>query len=249
MITVRENASECRQAKGRFQPTHWSIVLAAGSHSEQAQAALAKLCEAYWHPIYAHIRTFGLKPEDAQDLTQEFFARFLAKGYVREITPDKGRFRSCLLTALKGFMANEWHRANCRKRGGGIRFVSMDDDNYDQDCGLGLADNRTPDKVFEQTWAITVLEQVIRRLRNEWTASGKGQEFDRLKVFLTGEESATAPRELARKLGMSEGTLRVTIHRLRQRYRQLLRLEIAHTVSSPDEIEEEIQHLLRSLTL
>ena len=249
MVTAQSNLPDSRRANGRFQPTHWSLVLAAGTHSQKAEAALAKLCEAYWHPIYAHIRTFGLKPEDAQDLTQEFFARFLAKGYLREITPDKGKFRSCLLTALKGFMANEWHRANCRKRGGGIQFISIDQEHNGNDVGTGLADNRTPDRVFERTWAITVLEKVIGRLRNEWTATGRGQEFELLKGFLTGEDCPTAHRELARKLGMSEGTLRVTIYRLRQRYRQLLRLEVAETVTCPNEIEEELQHLIHSLSL
>jgi len=228
-----------------FTATHWSVVLAAGSSSSpDSQAALEKLCQTYWYPLYAYVRRCGRSPQDAQDLTQEFFARLLAKNYLSHADRDRGKFRNFLLTSLKRFLVNEWEKARAQRRGGGQPVLSWDAAASETRYCAEPADNSTPEKAFEKRWALTLLEQVLARLRDDFSASGKAEQFERLKILLWGEKGAPAYAEIAAKLGLSEGALKVAVHRLRQRYRELLREEVAHTVASPAEVDEEIRHLI-----
>jgi len=232
-----------------FLTTDWSSVRAAqGKDDGRASTALSHLCQTYWYPIYAHIRRSGRTAEDSKDLTQEFFALFLQKDYLRSIGPEKGRFRSCLLVAVNGFLANERDRASRHKRGGGSEFIPLDTESAEQRYAVELVDERTPDRAFAQRWAVTLLDQVIRRLEAELATEGKTELFEELKVYLTGAPPEASQKEIAGKLQISESTLRVIVHRLRQRYRQLLRLEIAQTVSRPEDIEDELRHLFAGLS-
>jgi RNA polymerase sigma-70 factor (ECF subfamily) len=231
-----------------FATTHWSVVLAAGeSASPQAGQALEKLCHAYWYPLYAYVRRQGHGPEDAQDLTQEFFARLLQKQFFRQARPERGRFRSFLLTSLKHFLVNEWHRATARKRGSGHTPVPLDtvlaERLYCREPGLELP----ADKLYERNWALALLEQVRARLRKEYAAEGRSDRFEIVEQFLPGEESGLSYVEAARQLGLAEGTLKSDVHRFRQRYRQALRAEIAHTVTTREDVDEELRHLLAVL--
>lgn len=233
----------------RFTTTHWSVVLeAGGSASPEAAAALAKLCQTYWPPVYSFLRRSGRSPEDSKDLTQEFFRRLLEKQTLKALDRDKGRFRSFLLVVLKRFLAAERDRAHCQKRGGGVPLVSLDDDDAERRHMAEVADDRTPETVFEKRWALALLEHAIRRLERELADHGKQHLFERLKGFLTGEQSDQSQDAIAGELGMTTGTLRVTIHRMRQRYRELLRWEIAQTVGNPAEIDDEIRHLFAALS-
>jgi len=233
---------------GWFTTTHWSVVLEAGNRdSAQADAALARLCQTYWRPLYLYVRRLGHGPEDAQDMTQEFFARLLAKDYLKAADREKGKFRSFLLMAMKRLLANEWDRANRQKRGGGREIVSLDVEDAEGRRVIELADAKTPEKVFEQHWAEALLEQVFRRLAAEIGAEGKMDVFMELKGFISGQEDAGSYPEVARRLKISEGTLRVKVHRLRQRYRELLRLEVANTVDSAEAIDDEIRYLFAAL--
>jgi RNA polymerase sigma-70 factor (ECF subfamily) len=227
-----------------FATTHWSIVLAAGqADSPHAAAALERLCRTYWPPLYAFIRRRGHGPEEAQDLTQEFFARFLKRNDLAATSPDKGRFRSFLLTVLKHFLANEWHREQCQKRGGGQVGIPLDAEPVEARYQIELVDTATPESAFERHWAFTVLDQTMNRLRQEYTNSGKADLFDLLKEALSGQERITPRAELAARCGISVGAVDVAVHRLRRRYGELLRDEIAHTVGQPGEVEDEIRHL------
>lgn len=228
-----------------FVTTHWSVVLNAGrSDSTHARAALEKLCKTYWHPIYAFVRRQGHSPHDAQDLTQEFFARLLEKNSLGDVDPCRGRFRSFLLASLKHFLANEWDRARAQKRGGGQVLIPIDAKSAESSRGFDPADNLTAEKIFERRWALTLLELVLQRLGEEYVGDGKEQLFERLKPTLT-EASRTVPySEIAARLGVSEGAVKVAVHRLRQRYRELVREEIAQTVAAPAEIEAEIRYLI-----
>jgi RNA polymerase sigma factor (sigma-70 family) len=231
-----------------FLPTHWTVVLAAGSNdSADARDALEKLCRAYWPPIYAFIRRQGHNPHDAQDLTQGFFARLLEKNCIADADRSKGRFRSFLLGTLKHFLANEWDKANAQKRGGGRALIPIDVASAETSCGIELADNLTADKVFERRWALTLLDQVLRRLRHDFANEGKEKLFEQLKQTLTEDSRSVPYAEIATRLGTSEGAIKVAVHRLRQRYRELLRAEIASTVAGPDEVEDEIRNLFAAL--
>jgi RNA polymerase sigma-70 factor (ECF subfamily) len=224
------------------------VVLNAGRNdSTHARAALEKLCRTYWHPIYAFVRRQGYSPPDAQDLAQEFFARLLQKDSFGNVDPVRGRFRSFLLGALKHFLANEWDKAKAQKRGGGQVFIPIDAKSAETSYGLEPADNLTADKIFERRWALTLLELVLQRLRREYADEGREQLFEHLKSTLT-EASRTVPyAQIASRLGMTEGAVKVAVHRLRRRYRDLLRSEIADTVASSDEIEDEIRNLFAVL--
>lgn len=227
--------------------TRWSVVLAAGEPGEpEAQAALAALCESYWYPLYAFIRRQGYRPEDAQDLTQGFFARLLEKQFLHAVEPGKGRFRSFLLAACKHFLANERDRAGTRKRGGG-QPPPVNLQTAEQRYLLEPAHAVTPERLFERRWAMTLLEQVLGRLRQEYASEEKAQQFMVLKPFLAGERSAGRYAEVGVELGLSEGAVKVAVHRLRRRYRELLREEIARTVDDPAEVEQEIRDLFAAL--
>jgi RNA polymerase sigma-70 factor (ECF subfamily) len=231
-----------------FATTHWSIVLAAAHDSRpDAQAALATLCETYWYPLYAYVRRLGHKTEDAQDLVQGFFAALLEKHYVKAADRERGRFRSFLLTALKRFLSKQRERAHARKRGGTARPVSLDFESGEGRYSLEPSHNVTPEAIFERRWALTVLERAIVRLRQTYADAGKAESFESLKAFLTGETDAPPYEQVARDLAMSEGAVKIAVHRLRRRYRDLLRAEIAQTVADPQDVEEELKYLLAVL--
>ena len=230
-----------------FTTTHWSVVLqAAENHSGQATEALTELCRVYWYPLYAFVRRKGHSPHDAQDLTQEFFARLIEKNSVRAADRNKGRFRTFLLGALDHFLANEWRDARRIKRGGGKLLLSLDD-TAEERYRLEPADTATPERLYERRWALTLLEQSLARLGEECAAEGKRALFDAVKGLLAGERLPGGYSDLAKERQMSEGALMTAVHRLRRRYGELLRAEIAQTVSSPGEVEAELRHLFTAL--
>ena len=232
-----------------FALTRWSVVLAAAAQSDSTHArdSLEKLCQIYWPSIYAFVRREGHDPHDAQDLTQEFFARLLEKNYLADVDRGKGRFRSVLLASLKNFLANEWDKAQTQKRGGGKTFVPIDAQSAETRFGVDPADPQSADKIFDRQWAVTLLEQVLQRLRREFVAEGKEELFDQLKPTLTEASRAVSYAEIGARLGMSEGAVKVAVYRLRQRYRDLIRAEIAETVSSAAEVEDELRSLFAAL--
>ncbi len=234
---------------GCFVTTHWSVVLAAGrSDTTQAQAALEQLCRHYWQPLYAFVRRTGYSREEAQDLTQEFFARLLAQKTVARADPARGRFRSFLLGSLKHFLAHEWEKAHARKRGGGAQLLPLEFDTAETRCVQPVAPGDTPDRAYDRHWALALLEVVLGRLRGEYRTAGREGLFLGLKGTLSGGRAEIPYRELAGRLDLSEGAVRVAAHRLRQRYRELLREEIAHTVDRPGEVEQELKHLFAALS-
>jgi RNA polymerase sigma-70 factor (ECF subfamily) len=209
--------------------------------------ALETLCRAYWYPLYAFVRGQGHPPHEAQDLTQEFFAHLLEHRGLEGVDREKGRFRSFLLALLKNLMAGEWRRASRQKRGGGVRTFSLDDAAAEERYRLESADPLSPEKIFERRWVETVLERVLTRLREECDASGRTARFEVLKVFLLDEKGSMPLAEAAQRLGLSLVAVKGVVHRLRQRYREIFREEVAHTVDKPEDVEEEIRHLLRAL--
>lgn len=232
-----------------FTPTHWSVVIAAAGHSDSTHGrdALEKLCRNYWLPIYAFVRRQGHNPHDAQDLTQEFFARLLERNYLAGADRAKGRFRSFLLASVKHFLANEWDKTMAQKRGGGQMPISIDAAIAESSFELEPADILTAEKIYERRWALALLEQVLRRLREEYTRDGKEKQFDQLKPTLTEASRSVPYAEIATRLATSEGAVKVAVHRLRQRYRELLRAEIADTVANAGEIDDEIRSLFAAL--
>jgi RNA polymerase sigma-70 factor (ECF subfamily) len=230
-----------------FATTHWTVVLAAGAKpAPEADVAMEELCRTYWYPLYAYIRRQGCSREDAEDLTQGFFARFLARNYLEGLSGDKGRFRAFLLAALKHFLANAQDRAASGKRGGGSAPLSLDWKDAASRYQIEPADDLSPDKLYDRAWAMAVLERVIQRLRDESAAAGKAEWFERLKPFLMLDKAAMSYDQAAGALGLTPGAARVAVHRIRKRYRQLLRQEIAQTLSHPDQEEEEEMRALFS---
>jgi RNA polymerase sigma-70 factor (ECF subfamily) len=228
-----------------FATTRWTIVLAAGNPASPAAAvALEELCHTYWYPLYAYVRRQGHARADAQDLTQEFFARLLEKNYLAGLDSNRGRFRAFLLTALKHFLINEWDRARRQKRGGGVPALSLDWSDADTRYQVDPADTLSPDKLYDRAWALTLLEQVVAKLREENIAEGRGGQFEMLKFYLMVDKNDIPHAEAAAALLMSEGAVRVAIHRLRRRYRELLKQEIAQTLSDPAQADEEMRALL-----
>ena len=241
-------SSEVGGRHATFVTTHWSVVLTARrSDTTRAQAALARLCQAYWYPLYAYVRRRGYQAPDAQDLTQEFFARLLEQNWLAQADRERGRFRTFLLAALSHFLANEWDKARALKRGGGVQIVPLQLDTAETRYGQEPADPLTPEQCFERRWALALLEEVLNRLREEHAAAGTREMFDALKPCLVGDRQAQPYAALAAQLGMTEGAVKVAVHRLRQRYRQLLREEIANTVAMPGEVDEEMHHLFNVL--
>jgi len=232
-----------------FATTHWTVVLAAGRrHTAQSDAALEQLCRTYWFPLYAYVRRKGLPKADAEDLVQAFFARFLAKNYLGELKEERGRFRAFLLAALKNFLINEWKYARRQKRGGGRPPLSLDWETADTKFQVAAQAEPGPDEAFDREWALALLSKVIEQLQNECVAEGKGRLFEQLKVFLAAGKGETAHAEVARALNMEEGAVRVAVHRLRKRYRQLLRDEIGNTLSDPGMVDEEMRTLFGAFT-
>ena len=231
-----------------FATTHWSAVLEAGEKdSPRAEAALAQLYKAYWYPLYAFIRRRGYHVHDAQDITQDFFTMLLKKNYLECVNRDKGRFRSYLLGALKHFLANEWHKTRREKRGGKHIFIALDEVLAENRWSQEPACEGTPESIFERNWAETLLERIIVQLRSEHERTGKVRHFEALKVFLSGEKGQGSYAEIAVRLDMSEAAVKVAVHRLRQRYRELLRAEVASTIVNPGEIEDELRYLVKVL--
>jgi RNA polymerase sigma-70 factor (ECF subfamily) len=231
-----------------FASTRWSLVLAAGcGDAPEAQAALAVLCQTYWYPLYAYVRRSGHPADEARDLTQEFFARLLEKRYLRAADAERGRFRSFLLTAFKHFLSRERHRARALKRGGGRRMLSLDFEQGESRFRLEPSTDVTPETIYERRWALTLLDRVIARLRDDFERAGKRDEFDRLKVFLTGEAAAPPYREVAAELGTTEGAVKVAVHRLRRKFRDIVLAEIAQTVTAPEDAEDELRHLFEAI--
>jgi len=235
-------------AATNFTTTHWSAVLAsAQDDSPQSAAALEQLCRTYWYPLYAFVRRQGSSPHDAEDLLQSFFARFLEKNYLNHVDRSKGRFRSFLLATLKHFLAGEWDKARTAKRGGQIQFLSLDSGAAESRYWEEPASTLTPEKLYEQRWACVMLEQVMQRLKQDGAEAGKVHFFEALKPFLVGESHAGSYAELAVKFGVSEAALKMKVQRMQHRYQRLLREEIAQTVASPEEVEDEIRYLFRVL--
>jgi RNA polymerase sigma-70 factor (ECF subfamily) len=238
----------------RFATTHWSMVVSAAGHRtgaarpSEAARALAALCENYWFPLYAFVRRAGYAADDAQDLTQEFFLRLLSQNYLAAADPERGRFRSFLLGAMKHFLAHQRRRQSTQKRGGGRPTISLDfqsgEERYRR---LEPADPLTPERLYEKRWALALLDLVLGRLREEFQAAGKLPLFDALKPFLAGETQKPAYLEIGETLGMSEGAVKMAVHRLRRRYRELLKEEIARTIVEPDTVEDELRELLAAL--
>jgi RNA polymerase sigma factor (sigma-70 family) len=233
--------------RSQFPTTRWTLVVAAGDpHRKETRSALASLCENYWYPLYAYLRRRGYPADQAQDLTQEFFIRVLEGRYLDRAEPEKGRFRSFLLTSLKFFVADEEDRKRAHKRGGGtvvqLEF-SSGEDRYQREP----AHDETPERIFERRWALSVLDRVVKRLGDEFMLHGRPEHFERLKVFLLGQSDAPYAA-LAREMNTSEGALKVAIHRLRKRYRELFRQEIADTIADPAEVESELRFLAAVLS-
>jgi RNA polymerase sigma-70 factor (ECF subfamily) len=231
----------------QFATTHWSLILAARDRAEPgAEDALGSLCGEYWYPLYAYIRRRGHNPDDAHDLTQEFFARLLEKDVLADVDRGKGKFRSFLLATCNHFLANEYDRAHAMKRGGGRRMFSLDAADAEGRYRAEPADSLTPEKLFERRWALALLQRVMARLRDEFEAKAKEKVFEQLRGFLVGDKGS-GYRAAAEALGLSEGAVKVAVHRLRQRYRELLHEEIGRTVGGPDEVADEVRALFAAL--
>ena len=233
--------------RSQFPTTRWTLVVAAAApHRKEANSALVSLCENYWYPLYAYLRRRGYPADQAQDLTQEFFRRVLEGRYLDRADPEKGRFRSFLLTSLKFFAADEKDRERARKRGGG-KSVPLEFSSGEERYQREPVHNETPERIFERRWALSVLDRVVESLRDEFVQHGRAEHFERLKVFLLGQSDAPYA-ELAREMNTSEGALKVAIHRLRKRYRELFRQEIADTVADPADVESELRFLAAVLS-
>jgi RNA polymerase sigma-70 factor (ECF subfamily) len=237
------------QSAAGFTQTHWSVVLAAGdSSSPEGFNALERLCHAYWFPLYAYVRRCGETPEDAKDLTQEFFARLVEKNWLRAATPERGRFRWFLLASLKHFLSNQWDRARTQKRGGGLDSLSLDELAPEARYSLEPTDSLSADKVYDRTWALTLLEKTRARLCEEFKQAEKAARFEMLEQFLPGEQASATYAEIASRFAVAEGTVKSDVSRLRRRYGELLREELVQTLGSVTDLEDELQHLFESLS-
>ena len=245
----QDNPTPCAGGKARFAPTRWTIVLAAaeGQSATHARRALEELAQTYWFPLYAYIRRVGHRSPEAEDLTQEFFAHLIEKQSLASADRTKGRFRSFLLTSVKNFLANEWDKTHAKKRGGGARLISLDALDAEARYTIEPVDNMTPERIFEQRWARAILDRVLARLRQRYEQKHRARLFDVLKSALVSHGDETSHAAMATQLEMSSSALAVAVHRLRRRYRDLLRDEIAQTVASPELVEEEINYLLHCL--
>jgi len=235
------------QNRAAFTTTHWSVVLAAQGPSPAAEEALEKLCRTYWRPIYGFVRRQGVGPEEAKDLTQGYFALLLERRDLNAVRQEKGRLRSYLLTSLKHFLTNEHNRAMAIKRGEGKHLIPLEDLGERERIGFEPSETLAADQIYERRWALSVLDQVMGRLGDEYRAAGNTGLFDRLQKLLTDERDRPLPADTAREFGMTESAVRQASYRMRHRYRQLLREEIAHTVIAVGDIEDELRHLVAVL--
>lgn len=231
-----------------FQTTHWSVVLAAGQTDSARHAeALEYLCRAYWYPVYGYVRQRGYRPEDAQDLTQEFLARLIHRKWLADLDPHTGRFRSFLLTVLSRFLINEFERGQAARRGGGKSIVSLDQHQAEGRFALEPRTNETPERIFDRRWALALLDRALARLRAETRAAGKSRHFELLSPFLSRDTEPGDYATIADQLKLSAEAVAVAVHRLRQRYREVVREEVAQTLAQPSEIDAEMRHLFASL--
>ncbi len=245
MNSPSDGVEPSAKVPGLFTTTHWSVVLAAGQgESPRAAEALETLCRTYWYPLYAYVRRQGHNPEHAQDVTQDFFAHLLAKGFPRGAGPERGKFRSFLLASLRHFLVDQHRHADAAKRGGGQRTVSLDESRGEERFRLEPQHDLTPEKLYEREWAMTLLDRAQSRLREEHVVAGKTELHDRLKGFPLAEKSVSSFQQAATELGMTESALKSAVHRMRARYRQLVREEVAQTVADPAELNEEARHLI-----
>ena len=232
-----------------FSTTHWSVVLAArDTASPQAGAALAELCRTYWYPLYAFVRRKGHSPHDAEDLTQAFFARLLEKNYVAQADRERGRFRSYLLMALTHFLADEWDKSRRQKRGGGREMISFDAASAEERYRLEPIDQLDAAKLYERRWVTTLFDKVLARLEQEFRDAEKGPLFAALKSSLLAEPDGPSYAGLRAQMGLTESAVKQTVHRMRRRYRELFREEIAQTVAGPDEVDDELNHIFAVLS-
>ena len=239
---------EDRKNRRGFSTTQWSLVLAAGdSQSPEFQDALATLCSTYWYPVYAYIRRWGSDADTAQDLAQGFFSHLLETKALKVATPERGRFRSFLLASVKNYLANERDRAQALKRGGGRTPIPLDFNSAENLYRLQPAHQQTPEKAFEKRWALALLEKTLARLREETGRSHNPERFERLSAFLTDDSSRGRYQQVATELGMSEGAVKVAVHRMRRRFGELLRAQVAQTVDDPGKIDEEIRYLFSAM--
>jgi RNA polymerase sigma factor (sigma-70 family) len=237
------------QRGGQFSATHWSVVVTAGkSDLPQATDALEKLCRTYWYPLYSYVRRQGNSPEDAEDLTQQFFSRLLEKNYLARADRDRGKFRTFLVRSLNNFLINEWKRAGRLKRGGDLTILSFDAQEAEERYAGEQIDVSNPDNAYERQWAVTLIDQVFSTLRGEYAAIDKAQLFEAVKVFIWGETGSASYEEIGRPLNLTEGAVKVAVHRLRKRFREVLRAEVAHTVARPEEVDEELRYLIAVLS-
>jgi RNA polymerase sigma-70 factor (ECF subfamily) len=230
---------------GQFATTHWSVVVMAGQRDlPQATDALERLCHAYWYPLYAYVRRQGKSPEDAEDLTQQFFSRLMEKNYLAKADRDRGRFRTFLLSSMKNFLVNEWKREGRLKRGGDQSFVSLEGHVGEDRYAADGSDESSPETAYDKQWANALIDQVFGRLRRENSLGEKARQFEELKVFIWGEKSSASYLDIGSQLNLTEGAVKVAVHRLRQRFRELLRAEVAQTVLRPDDVDGELRHLI-----
>lgn len=244
MSNSSDGVASSSKPAGLFATTHWTVVLQAGSgESPQADEALEKLCRAYWYPLYAYVRRRGYSPTDAQDLTQSFFAHLLGKDFLHAVGPEKGRFRSFLLACLKHFLADQWEKSRTAKRGGDCPELRLNWNQAEQRYGLDARVEANAESLYDRRWALDLLDRVLDRLRQEAVIADRVAVFDQLQGCLLGDWGAETYAQLGSRLCLSETSVKVKVHRLRRRYRALLREEIAHTVTHPEEIEEEMRYL------
>jgi RNA polymerase sigma factor (sigma-70 family) len=243
-LTTNGSAPGVQKGAAQFTSTHWSIVVEAQGESPTAQEALEKLCRIYWRPIYSFVQRQGVRPEEAEDLTQGFFADLLEHKSLAAVRKEKGRFRSFLLGALKHFLADQRRRATAIKRGKGQQLIPLEELSSEERIEMEPPDPITAEQIYERRWASTLLERVLSRSKDEYSAAGNAALFDSLKQLLPDEPGAPSQADIAAQLGMTENAVRQAFHRFRQRYQLLLREEIAHTVATPADIEDELRHLI-----
>jgi RNA polymerase sigma factor (sigma-70 family) len=243
-LTSLSASGEGVQGPAVFATTHWSVVLKAQGESPAAQEALEKLCRTYWRPIYGYVRRHGVGTQDAEDLTQGFFALLLERKDLKSVRKEKGRLRSYLLTSAKHFLADEARRAMALKRGKGHRLIPFEDIREGERIEMERCDRLTADQIYERRWAFTVLEQVMTRLRGEYRSAGNVRFFDQMKKMLMDEPDRPSQAQVATEFGLTENAVKQAFYRFRQRYQTLLREEIAHTVAKPGDVEDELRHLI-----
>lgn len=247
-MTSSASSSVRPEAGDFFVSTRWTVVLSAGHKSSPgSDQALAELCHIYWYPLYAYVRRQGRSREDAEDLVQAFFEKFLEKNYLRDVSGERGKFRAFLLACLEHFLANEWDKATRQKRGGGAQHLSLDWQSAEERYQFEVTDNATPDRLYDREWAQALLARVLARLKQEYRMAGKESLFEHAKTSLMSKGEAMPHVDVAARLNMDAGALRVAVHRLRARYRDMLKEEIAQTLCDPAAVQEELRSLQQAL--